>query len=321
MYKKIFIFIIFLISITCAQKHLTKANEYYKSGEFEKAIRAYYQALNNGENPVLAYFNLGNTYFQIDSIAKAIVCYQTSIAEAPEFFRAYLNLGILYYNLDDMAGTAATLEQAFVLEPDNTQVMLILASAYKNLNEYSLAVPLLEQILEKDPSVDECYFILYEIYHTIGDLTESKAWLERYPEDGKRRIDTYQLLGELAEETEDLEQAAFYYNQLISADQERKWTHYQLVRVLYSSGNTLTALHHATNALGRFKDFSELALMAGNIAFEGKFYRKAEKFYVIAYAIGNAGGLIGLQNLLQYYKSQSDDESAAHISNQIVPSE
>lgn len=317
---KIFLIILCIISVSFGENYLPKANEYYQNNEYKKAIKTYYRALENDENPTLVYFNLGNAYYQIDKPAKSIVCYQTSIEEAPEFFRSYLNLGILNYNLDDMAGAAATLEQAHILEPENTQVMLILASVYKNLNEYSLAVPLLEKILEKNPKSDDCYFLLYEINRKIGDLTEARMWLERYPKEGKRLTDTYQLLGELSEEIDNLSEAAFYYSQLISIAPERRWVHYQLVRVMYSNGNILTALQHADRALERFKNFSELALLAGNISFENKFYRKAQKFYSQAYSSGNAGGLVGLQNLLQLYKNQGDEVSASQINNLIIAS-
>ncbi len=300
------------------QALLHKANKYYKNGEFQKAIKAYRQAIKRGENPALAYFNIGNTYYQLDSSAKAIVSYQASIEEAPEFFRARLNLGILYYNLDDMAAAAATLEAASALEPENTQALLILASTYTNLEEYSLAVPILEDILEKEPSSDQCYFLLYEINHIIGDHVEAKQWLEQYPKNGNRVADTYQLLGELAEEEENIEQAVFYYNQLITSAPKRKWTHYQLVRVLHAGGNTLTALQQTETALEKFSDFSDLALLAGNIAFEEKYFRQAEKFYDKAYSLGNAGGLVGLQNLLQHYTMMSDNENAAHINDLIV---
>ena len=65
---------------------------------------------------------------------------------------------------------------------------------------------------------------------------------------------------------------------------------------------------------------SGVALLAGNVSFENKFYRKAEKFYSQAYSSGNAGGLVGLQNLLQLYKTQGDDVSASHINNLIIAS-
>jgi len=306
------------VSVVLSRELLQKANDYYHANIFTRAVKTYYRALQAGENPALVYFNLGNAYYQIDSIAKAIVCYQSSIEEAPEFFRAYLNLGILYYNLDDMASAIATLERADALEPDNVQVMLILASAYKNLHEYSVAVPLLERVLELDPKNGDCYFLLYEINRRIGDLHEAKQWLERYPGNGRRIADKYQLLGELAEETGDMSEAGYYYNQLITIAPERKWAYYQLIRILSAGGNVLTALQKADLALERYNDFGELALLAGNIAFEHKYFTKAKKYYMSAYRTGRGSGLVGLQNLIRYYSSLGDEKSVSEINACIV---
>ena len=316
----ILIFLIIFQTESFSESLLQKANEYYSNNEYKHAIRTYYEALENGENPALIYFNLANTYYQKDSVAKAIVCYKSSIFEAPKFFRAYLNLGILYYNLDDMAQTATTLEKALQIKPEHTQTMLILSSAYKGLQEYSLSIPLMEKILEIDPKKDECYFLLYEINYEIGDLIEAKNWLEKYPKDGKRVTDKLQLLAELSEETEDLEEAIFFYNQLISCAPEQKWSYYHLVRITYLNGTPLSALQQAELALSQFTDFGDLALMAGNIAFENKFFPKAENFYTIAYKTGKSGGLVGLQNLLRSYQLQGDNDNINRINDKIISS-
>ncbi len=315
---KIIILLLVVYVGVSSQELLRKANDYYINNEYDKAIQTYKKAIKNGENPTLAYFNLGNTYYQIDSISKAIVCYQSSITEAPEFFRAYLNLGILYYNLDDMGSAIAILKQAQNLEPGNMQVMLTLASSYNNVQEYSLAIPLLEKIIETDNKNDDCYFLLYEIYHKIGDMIGAKNWLEQYPDDKKRSADKYQLLGELAEENEDISEAIYYYNRIISISPKRKWAYFNLIRVIQESGNTLSALQQAEMALNIFEDFSDMALLAGNIAFESKYYKKAEKFYTHAYKSGNAGGLVGLQNLIQLYKIHDEQENEANINAIII---
>ncbi len=316
--KTLIIVLLMTLSALHGQNYLVKANEYYQAGKVKKAIKTYYQALDNNENPALVYFNLGNAYFQLDSMSRAIINYQLSIEEAPEFFRAYLNLGILYYNLDDMASAASTLEQAYALDPKNTQLMLILASVYSNLDEFSLAIPLLEKTLDIDPKMDDCYFLLYEINRKIGDPGEAKTWLERYPKNGKRLTDVYQLLGELSEEAGNLSEAALYYSKLIAVAPDRRWPHYQLVRIMYLSGTILSAIQQAQWALERFGDFSELALLAGNIAYENRLFGRAEKFYTQAYSHGNAGGLVGLQNLLQHYKIQQDEKNISHITDLII---
>lgn len=309
--------ILFLSFNLWSESLLQKANSLYENNEYGKAIKVYHEAIKKGENAALIYFNLANTYYQVDSVAKAIVYYQLSISEAPKFFRPYLNLGILYYNLDNMSSAIAILEQARSLEENNHQLLLLLASAYKIVQEYSVALPLLEQILEEKPKTDECYFLLYEINRIIGDNNEAKFWLERYPEEGKRLADKYQLLAELSEEMGNPTEAVFYYHQLIAIAPQRKWAYYQLVKLIYYNGNILTALQEAEKALYVFNDFGDLGLLAGNIAFENKIYRKAETFYSLAYQTGNAGGLVGLQNLLKLYRAQHESENASRIVNLI----
>jgi tetratricopeptide (TPR) repeat protein len=305
-------------SLSHAQSFIQKGNELYQQSKFSKAITAYNQALAHDENPALVYFNLGNTYYQLDSVAKAIVAYQSAITEAPDFFRSYLNLGILYYNLDEMAAAAVTLETARSLDPQNVQIIMILASVYKSLREYGRAVVFLEQVLEKEPENDDCYFLLYDIYRTIGDLQTAKNWLDNYPQEGKRKNDITLLQGELAEEMGNLEEATYRYNQLVSANPGNKWAPYALVRVLEASGNTFSAIQHAESTLKKFPDFGELAVFAGNICFTHKLLFKAESLYNLAYKTGNTGGLVGLQNLLQLYKSQADEKSASHINDLIL---
>ena len=148
----------------------------------------------------------------------------------------------------------------------------------------------------------------------------AQKWLDRYPDMGKRAADKYQLLGELAEENNNISGAIYYYNRIISIAPKRKWAYFNLVRVIQKDGNILSALQQANMALLIFNNFSDLALLAGNIAFEGKYYKKAERFYTQAYKAGNAGGLVGLQNILQLYKSFDELDDADRVSSIIVSS-
>lgn len=302
---------------------LEKANTFYTTGDYAQAISTYHRALEKGENPALTHFNLANSYYQVDSIAKAIVHYQAVIREAPAFFRAYLNLGILYYNLDNMAAAAHILEKANQREPDNAQLMVILAATYKNLHEYSLAVPLLERIIEQENIsskhyTDDCYFLLYEINREIGDIDEARHWIERYPDEGKRAADKYQLLGELAMETGNNSEAIFCYSHLVKIAPELKWPHYQLVKLLSSEGNVLSSLQHAHDVLTVHSDFKELALLAGNIAFEQKYYYKAEMFYHKACLLAHPGGLVGLRNLIHRYSSQGQRNDVDRLNHLLL---
>jgi tetratricopeptide (TPR) repeat protein len=72
---------IFLISLGIlfageAEENFAKANEYYKSGEYAKAIDTYTTILNNGYRSSSLYFNLANSYYKLDEIGLAILYYE-----------------------------------------------------------------------------------------------------------------------------------------------------------------------------------------------------------------------------------------------------
>jgi tetratricopeptide (TPR) repeat protein len=173
--------------------------------------------------------------------------------------------------------------------------------------------PLLEQVLETDSTQSDVYFLLYDINRELGDTHEARRWLERYPDGGARAADKYQLLGELAETNEESDRAALYYRQLIDIAPGRRWGHYRLVESLFHRGNPLSAVQQAQQSLQRFPAFAELALMAGNRAFEERMLRKAEHFYAAAYRSGSAGGVVGLQNLKRVYEEQGDARGQGRV--------
>lgn len=59
-----------------AENNFAKANDYYKSGEYAKAIEQYNIILDNGYNSASLHFNLANSYYKIDEIGQAILHYE-----------------------------------------------------------------------------------------------------------------------------------------------------------------------------------------------------------------------------------------------------
>ena len=321
MHVLVLLFLIFASTGSYGESSLEKANGLYTEGKYTQAVQMYKNAIQAGENPVLAHFNIANAYYQIDSVAKAIVYYQLVIRDAPLFFRAYLNLGILYYNFDALADAATVLEKAIALEPTNQQTMLILAATYTALEEYSLAVPLLEDIIEKDStSCDDCFFLLYDINRKIGDKREAKKWIIRYPDNRNRVADKYQILADLSVESKNNSDAIYFYNRLINLVPSKKWPFYQLVKIYADEGTVLTALHIASEALQKHPQFAEIATLAASIAFEHGYYYKAEEFFTKAYNLKQSEGLVGLQNLLKVYEKDGNGDRIASLNNIIAQS-
>jgi len=302
-----------LIAAGAAADDLSDANELYRQEKFPEAIAAYRRALDQGANPSMAWFNLGNTYYRIDSVAAAAVCYQSALQEAPDFCRAHLNLGILYYNMDLLGPAAAALERARACDPANAQALLILAAVYHRLEPYAAAVPLAGPVAVLEPGRHEPYFLLFEINRELGDWTEARSWLERWPDSLGHAADKYQMLGELAEEYAGPREAAVYLRRLIEIAPDRRWGWFRLVRCLLEQDAVLSGLELAEEALERFRDFAELALLAGNRAFDEGYLRRAEGFYRAAYRIGSPGGAVGIQNLVRAYEAEGNGGRAREL--------
>jgi tetratricopeptide (TPR) repeat protein len=274
-----------------------RGNELYNEGKFAEAAVYYKKSLREGANLSLAYFNMGNCYYQIHKVPRAIGCYQEAIDEAPGFFTAYLNLGILYQMQQDWPSTIAVLQIADEIEPDNKQVVLILSIAYRNMKAYAPAVRCIERAIELDSMLYDCYFLLFDIYQELDDFNTAIKCLDRYPETGKRAAEKYHLLAGIADIRGEMEKSVFLYRKEIELAPENRSAYYNLVNALNKSGHSLLALQTASEALIRFDDYADLAVLAGNIAFERSYMREADVFYHKAYSLNDVRGLLGLQNM------------------------
>lgn len=61
-----------------------KANAFYTTEEYQKAISAYEQILSSGQESAKLYFNLGNAYYKAGDITNAILNYERAKLLAPQ---------------------------------------------------------------------------------------------------------------------------------------------------------------------------------------------------------------------------------------------
>lgn len=65
-------------------EHWEMANAYYTTEEYDKAISAYQQILQEGQVSAKLYFNLGNAYYKAGDINEAILNYERAKLLAPQ---------------------------------------------------------------------------------------------------------------------------------------------------------------------------------------------------------------------------------------------
>ena len=83
--RRLFILVTILLigGNTLFAQSTEQAEEYYKSGEYEKAIEEYSAILDGGESSAMLYYNLGNCYYKIGENTKAIINYERAKRLAP----------------------------------------------------------------------------------------------------------------------------------------------------------------------------------------------------------------------------------------------
>ncbi len=87
---KIFIVIILLVLpffLPAQEENMQdwdKANAFYTTGEYQKAISLYEQILTGGHESAKLYFNLGNAYYKAGDVNKAILNYERAKLLAPQ---------------------------------------------------------------------------------------------------------------------------------------------------------------------------------------------------------------------------------------------
>ncbi|MGR3218825.1 MAG: tetratricopeptide repeat protein [Candidatus Anammoxibacter sp.] len=108
MYKKflsiiIFLFLIFNLSSLIfasdadqAVVHYNRGYDYYKKGEYDKAIDELSNSLKLDSNNENAHYGLGNCYYRKQIYDKAVIQYIKSIEINPDFANAHYGLGTAY---------------------------------------------------------------------------------------------------------------------------------------------------------------------------------------------------------------------------------
>lgn len=79
---------IFLLSIANivdanVDESMKQAGEYYRKGEFDKAIQSYEQLRNEGYQGTSLFFNLANSYYRVGKLGYAILNYERALKLSP----------------------------------------------------------------------------------------------------------------------------------------------------------------------------------------------------------------------------------------------
>ncbi len=132
-------------------------NEYYASGNLEKALVLYKKTIGVDPKHVEAYGNIGNIYNDLRQYDDAIVYCKKAIEADPAYAKGYNNLGNAYNNTGRKKEAIAEYEKTISLAPYYADGYYNMAIAYSDIGQRDKAIELYKKALSLDPFNVDAY--------------------------------------------------------------------------------------------------------------------------------------------------------------------
>lgn len=136
------------------------------SGDNEKAIEAFNQAVKLNPNDADSYYYLGSTYIVLKKYEEAAAAYEKAIRLNPKAADAdtYYNLGNAYFELKKYPEAVKALTKATTLEERSSEdVYIDLGDAYSKMYNWQEAIKAYNKALEIKPDVADP-----DVYYNLG---------------------------------------------------------------------------------------------------------------------------------------------------------
>jgi len=120
--------------------YYNRANEYYRSGRYRKAIAEYTKAIELCPRFAEAYYSRGGTYERLGQCPKALSDYTKAIEFNLEFSPAYNNRGRVYAKLGQFTKAVSDFTQTIKLNPEDIETYYNRGYVYDELHQYAEAI-------------------------------------------------------------------------------------------------------------------------------------------------------------------------------------
>ncbi|MDF1758293.1 MAG: tetratricopeptide repeat protein [Legionellaceae bacterium] len=131
--------------------HMNLGNIYKRMQNIEKAVYHYQQAIEINPKYAKAHNNLAGLYAGLGNYKQALVEYKEALHSDPSFTLAHLNLGILFFKNQQIVAAETQFNNVLSLDIDNITAQFYLGILLLGKNELDRADILFEKILLKEP--------------------------------------------------------------------------------------------------------------------------------------------------------------------------
>lgn len=140
---------------------LELGNAYFNLGQFDKALPAFETVLEISPTSEAAWVGLGKTALALDDNERAVAAFRKAAELNPKNDQAWLSLGNGLLHQKSEVEAMDAFQKAVRVNPENTEARLELSRIHLSQNKPAEAISTLENVIQLQP--DSCH-----VYHVMG---------------------------------------------------------------------------------------------------------------------------------------------------------
>jgi tetratricopeptide (TPR) repeat protein len=293
---------------------MERANALYRDGKFKQAIMLYRKAESRGADPVATSFNIANSYYQSGMYPEAAASYRKAVDFSNGAFSpALFNMASVYFRLRQYPECVAAYHRALKLEPENVSGWLYLGEAYSKTGDAVGALRAIEKAYQFDKDDISIVYQLSEANIALNDFDRAVSVIREGYAAHPDEVDFLVYLGDVYRLNKKYEESAGAYREALGVRPDEVATMYKLADVLAEDNKPFVAMDVLNSIVNIKPDFTDAAIFLGNLAYDAKFYDRAESAYELAAKQGNTESVFGFKNMAYDAHAEKRDDEALRL--------
>jgi len=150
-----------------------KANEYYKKGQFYKAIEMHEKTLKANPDDALAYQGLAQCFLQIKRFDQAYYAGKKALELDQELKIPLIVLGAVYLKKNQLNDAEMIVEKALSLDPDLEEAYFLLGTLYLMRGQIQGSISAFRKAVELNPQYWKAHYNLGLVYNKQASYAEA----------------------------------------------------------------------------------------------------------------------------------------------------
>ena len=156
-----------------------RGNDYLDSGQFQRAIEDFDEAIRLDAEHVFAYHDRGIAYANLGQLQRAIADLDEAIRLDPRRSEAYSDRGIFYSSLGQPARAIEDFDEAIRLDPQNALAYNNRGVHYFKLTQFQRAIEDYDEAIRLDLQYADAFAGLAMAYAALGRDAEAQQHFDR----------------------------------------------------------------------------------------------------------------------------------------------